>query len=430
LLPHNVKVKQTVLDYNNSKYMSDNRIRIAILSVHSSPLGQPGSGDTGGMSIYIRELTRELARQGHAADIYTRVKDPVTPEIINLAPGARQIHIPAGEPADLDKLLVYSHAPDFACAVENFRKQHDLHYDIVFSNYWISGIAGEYLQTWWQVPHAVMFHTLGAIKNAIGIGEDEPDLRIQEEKQISAYCHHIIASTEKEKGALHEYYAVPFEKISVIPCGVNLDLFKPSDRSAARKKLGWDEEKTMLFVGRIEKLKGIDLIIQSMAFLKHINPRLIIAGEDGNRPGEIEKLKNLAANLNLSSRVSFAGLVDYVKLPDYYNAADVCVFPSYYESFGLVPLESLACGTPVVATDVGDLRNIIRQGETGFVIKNADPRKLAEKIEIILADTENFRLKAGAIHSSISGLGWEKIAAAVSGEFSKLIVQEQVLAAK
>jgi D-inositol-3-phosphate glycosyltransferase len=410
------------------KYMLDNRIRIAILSVHSSPLGQPGVGDTGGMSIYIRELTRAIAKMGHVVDIYTRVQDPVTPEIIDLAEGARQIHIQAGEPADIDKLLIYNHAPDFACKVENFRKLHGLHYDVIFSNYWISGIAGEYLQAWWQVPHIVMFHTLGAVKNAIGIGEDEPDLRIQEERQIAAYCHRIIASTENEKQLLHKYYAVPLEKVKVIPCGVNLDLFQPQDQLAARAKLGLGQDKIMLFVGRIERLKGIDKIIRAMSCLsartRDITPRLIIAGEDGNRPGEIEKLKNLAAGLNLSGRVTFTGLVEYEKLPYYYNAADVCVFPSYYESFGLVPLESLACGTPVVATDVGDLRNIIRQGENGFVIKDGDPQNLAEKIEIVLTDWNKKGQDADSIRSSVLRFGWPRIAAEVSEEYSRLIINE------
>jgi D-inositol-3-phosphate glycosyltransferase len=406
---------------DTKKYMLDNRIRIAILSVHSSPLGQPGVGDTGGMSIYIRELTRAMAKLGHVVDIYTRVQDPVTPEIIDLAAGARQIHIQAGEPADIDKLLIYDHAPDFACKVENFRKLHGLHYDVIFSNYWISGIAGEYLQAWWQVPHIVMFHTLGAVKNAIGIGEDEPDLRIQEEGQIAAYCHRIIAATEHERQLLHQYYAVPLEKVAVIPCGVNLDLFHPQDQLAARAKLGLGQGKIMLFVGRIERLKGIDKIIRAMSGLKDVKPRLIIAGEDGNRPGEIEKLKNLAAGLNLTERVSFTGLVEYEKLPYYYNAADVCVFPSYYESFGLVPLESLACGTPVVATDVGDLGNIIRQGENGFVIKEGDPQNLAEKIEIVLTGWEKKGLEDNNIRASVLRFGWPRIAAAVSEECSRLI---------
>jgi D-inositol-3-phosphate glycosyltransferase len=407
--------------------MLDRPLKIAILSVHSSPLGQPGVGDTGGMSIYIRELTRELANLGNTVDIYTRCQDPVTPEIIELAPGARQIHIQAGEPADIDKLLVYSHAPDFACKVEGFRKQHDLHYDVIFSNYWISGIAGEYLQTWWRAPQVVMFHTLGAIKNAIGIGEDEPDLRIQEEKQIAAYCDLIIAATENEKHALNRYYAVPPGKVTVIPCGVNLDLFRPQDRAAARARLGQGPGKIMLFVGRIERLKGIDKIIQAMTYLKKSTPRLIVAGEDGNRPGETGKLKKLAASLGLTDRITFTGLVEYEKLADYYNAADLCVFPSYYESFGLVPLESLACGTPVVATDVGDLRHIIRTGENGFLVDSADPQSLAEKIDAILGLEGPKRLDPGAIRSSVLRFGWHKIAVAVSGECGRLIKRDPIL---
>ena len=214
--------------------MLENKLKIAILSVHSSPLGQPGVGDTGGMSIYIREVTRELVKLGHTVDIFTRVQDPVTPEIVDLYPNARQIHIPAGEPADIDKLLIYNHAPDFAYSVEDFRKLHDLQYDLIYSHYWISGIAGQYLQSWWQVPQIVMFHTLGAVKNAIGIGEDESDLRIEEERQAANYCCRIIASTESERKALNKYYNIPTEKVSVIPCGVNLNLFKPNDKDIHR----------------------------------------------------------------------------------------------------------------------------------------------------------------------------------------------------
>jgi len=401
--------------------MSDDHYKIAILSVHSSPLGQPGVGDTGGMSIYIRELARALATQGHSVDIYTRVQDRVTPEIIELAPNARQIHIQAGEPADIDKLLIYNHAPDFACRVENFRKQHDLHYDVVYSNYWISGIAGEYLQVWWGIPHVVMFHTLGFVKNSIGIGEDEPDLRLEEEKQIAGYCDHIIAATAKEKAALKLYYAVPDGKISVIPCGVNLDLFQPGDKRAARQKLGLGDGKLMLFVGRVERLKGIDKLIQSIPYIQNTRPRLLIVGEDGNRPGEIRKLKTLADNLGLADRVNFTGLVEYEKLPDYYNAADVFVFPSYYESFGLAPLESLACGTPVVVTSVGDLINIVREGETGYVLSDNEPQRLAEKIELVLKERTADEERQRAVRSSILRFGWQNIASSVVEEFKKLV---------
>jgi D-inositol-3-phosphate glycosyltransferase len=400
--------------------MPEKKYKIAILSVHSSPLGQPGVGDTGGMSIYIRELTRELARQGHGVDIYTRVQDPVTPEIIQLAHNTRQIHIQAGEPADIDKLLIYNHAPDFACQVENFRKQNDLHYDIIFSHYWISGIAGQYLQTWWRAPHIVMFHTLGSAKNAIGIGEDEPDLRLEEERQIAGYCHHIIAATEKEKLALNLYYDVPPEKVSVIPCGVNLNLFRTEDKLTARQKLGSGNGKIILFVGRIERLKGIDKLVQALPYLDDIKPGLIIVGEDGNRPGEINNLKTLAEKIGVEDSITFTGLVDYEKLPDFYNAADVFVFPSYYESFGLAPLESLACGTPVVVTDVGDLRHIVREGETGYVLPNNEPQHLAEKIKLVLAGQMPSGASAQAIRSSVTNFGWEHIAEATVEEFEKL----------
>jgi D-inositol-3-phosphate glycosyltransferase len=396
------------------------RLNIAILSVHSSPLGQPGAGDTGGMSIYIRELTRELAGQGHRVDIYTRVQDAVTPEVIDIAPGARQIHIPAGEPVDLDKLLIYAHVPDFACKVEGFRKQNGLRYDIIYSNYWISGMAGRFLQAWWRVPHMIMFHTLGTIKNFIGIGEDEPELRIAAEGQLALECDRVIASTSYEKNVLVEQYGIPTQRISIVPCGVNFDLFKPSDKVRARRRLGLAEKGIILFVGRLERLKGIDKIIRALPLLGETRPLLLVVGEDGNRMGEAENLKALAAELGVSEQVIFVGLVSYEILPDYYNAADVVAFPSYYESFGLVPLESLACGTPVVATDVGDLKNIILEGKTGFILEDNQPVHLAEKLSEVLECPLNFSLPE-EIRASISDYDWKNVAESIAEECLVLI---------
>lgn len=406
--------------------MQKSQLKIAILSVHSSPLGQPGTGDTGGMSIYIRELTQEVEKQGHMVDIYTRVQDLATPEIIKLAPHSRLIHIQAGEPADIDKLLIYSYVPDFACKVENFRKQHNLQYDLIFSHYWLSGIAGQYLQSWWHIPQIVMFHTLGAIKSAIGIGEYESELRLQAEGQLARECHRIIATTEKEKYSLHQYYEVPLEKISVIPCGVNLQLFQPMDKLKARQKLGFGDSKIILFVGRIERLKGIDKLIRAMPYLKDIKPELVIVGEDGNRQGEMDSLKNLAKKLGIADSVNFRGLVNYEELPDFYNAADVCVLPSYYESFGLVPLESLACGTPVVATNVGDLQNIIRQGENGYVLMDNQPMHLVDKIKAVLSAKGQNMAMALSIRNSITRFGWQGIANSIIKEFNEVIVRNTV----
>lgn len=381
-------------------------LKIALLCLHSSPLGQPGAGDTGGMSIYVQELTRELAKQGHLVDIFTRCREHHCVETVSLVPGARLVNIREGEPRDLDKLLVYASAPDFACKMENFRKQNDLHYDVVLSHYWISGIAGLYLQAWWQVPHLVTFHTLGFIKNSLGIGEDESELRIEEEGCISRDCTMVIASTERERRLLHDYYKVPLQKITVIPCGVNLNIFRPLDKAMSRRQLSLGDRKVMLFVGRIERLKGVDKIVEALPHLADIQPELVIVGEDGNRPGEVEVLKKLAQELKVTQSVHFRGLVPHEQLPTYYSAADVFVFPSYYESFGLVPLESLACGTPVVATAVGDLPNIIREGETGYILRDNNPQQIADRLRSILCENSSRIASAAAIRESVVSYGW------------------------
>lgn len=406
--------------------MLNNTCRIAILSVHSSPLGQPGVGDTGGMSIYIRELAKSLAKRGHVIDIFTRAQDPVTPEIIRMAPGVRLIQIRSGEPADIHKMQVYLYAPDFAIKTETFCLKNNLSYDVIFSHYWISGIAGEYLQSRWNIPHMIMFHTLGAIKNAIGIGENEPPIRLQEESRVARSCQKIIASTATERLALEKFYDVSGEKVSIVPCGVNLDLFHPANKAEARQKLGLEDGKIILFVGRIERLKGIDKIIRALPYLKDINPKLLVVGEDGNRPGEVDNLKSLSIKIGAAESVIFTGLIDYEKLPDFYNAADVCAFPSYYESFGLVPLESLACGTPVVATDVGDLKRIIREGETGFVVPDSDPQRLAEKMGQILRGTAPGIQGAAAIRVSVNSYGWTAVADSICKEICKIIQNNQV----
>ena len=410
--------------------MTEKLFNIAFLSVHSSPLGQPGLGDTGGMSIYIRELTKELANIGHKIDIFTRSQEPESPEIIEFAPGARLVHIKVGEQAGLDKLLVYNAAPDFACAVENFRKKNNLKYDLIFSHYWISGIAGRYLQVWWQVPQMIMFHTLGAIKNALGIGEDEPDLRLEEERLVAGDSRRIIASTETEKIALFRFYDVPPEKVVVLPCGVNLDQFKPQDKTAMRHKLGLGESPIILFVGRIERLKGLERVIVSLPYLSTFKPKLVIVGEDGIRPGEVQNLKLLAIKHDVTDSLVFRGLIPNEQLTEYYNAADVCIFPSYYESFGLVPLEALACGTPVIATDVGNLKNIIRNGETGYVLTDSRPQNMADKIAEVLKKTNPKLSDQQYIRSSIIPFSWAHVAQAMSRQFDNLLDTESAVATR
>jgi len=389
-----------------------------MLSAHSCPVGNLGAKDTGGMSVYIRELAHELGRQGHLVDVYTRVHDPKDPQIVNLGQNARLIHLRAGDDEAIHKLAVYPYLPDFACNLESFRKSNHLQYDLVFSHYWLSGWVGAYLQRWWDVPHIIMFHTLGAVKNSFNIGEDEPELRIETERELVRNCHHIIATTDGEKEELAGHYSTQAEKISVVPCGVNLELFRPLDKEAARQQLGFADDKIILFVGRIEPLKGAEQLLKAMPYLQNGQvPRLVIIGGDENSQYEMERLQELSRELNIEDSVNFLGLIKQERLPYFYNAADACVIPSYYESFGLVALESLACGTPVVATDVGDFKSIIRPGETGYVVADNEPPHLADKIALLLSRPGSDTESALSIRASVSRFGWPNITEEITREF-------------
>ncbi len=400
--------------------MPVNRLRIAMLSAHSCPVGKLGTKDTGGMSVYIREIACELGQQGHSVDIFTRVHDPKDRQIYELNENVRLIHLRAGEDEEIRKLAVYSYLPDFAGNLENYRRQDNLEYDLIFSHYWLSALAGVYLQQWWHVPHIAMFHTLGAVKNAIrertclALDEDELRLRIGTERDMVQRCHHIIAPTEREKQEFIRYYGAPSAKISVVPCGVNLEHFKALDKAQARQYLGLGDEKIVLFVGRIDPLKGIDKLIKALPFLRDIQGlRLLVIGGGEHSQHEIKQLRKLACNLEVENSVTFLDLVKHEQLPYFYSGADVCVVPSYYESFGLVALESLACGTPVVATDVGDFRNIIREGETGYVVKDNVPDHLAKKIALLLSRPYTDGESAQLIRATVSKFSWPNIAEAI-----------------
>ncbi len=402
--------------------MEEERLRIAIISAHSCPVGTLGTKDTGGMSVYIVELARELGKLGHTVDAYTRVHDPADPIIVELGDNARLIHIEAGEMEQIHKLAVYSYLPDFACGLEAYRKQNNLEYDIVFSHYWLSAWIGEYLQHWWEVPHVTMFHTLGVVKNSIGIGRTEPELRIATEGELARSSTHIIAPTEREKAELINQYGVTPERIGVVPCGVNPELFKPINRDEARRETGFDNGKIILYVGRIDPLKGIANLIKAIPMLEdNRDIKLAIIGGGESSREETAHLRTLAQELGVGDRIIFTGPVKQDRMPYYYSAADVCVIPSFYESFGLVALESLSCGTPIVANDVGDLRNIVREGETGYVIDSNTSSLLAEKIDLLLNKPSDEKTPPEVIRESVMGFAWVNIAMALADEFKRVL---------
>lgn len=393
-----------------------------MLSVHSCPLGKLGGRDTGGMSVYIRELAREMGRAGHAVDVFTRAHDPADPQVVELGENARVIHLQAGEVERMHKLVLYAHLADMACSAERFRKDNDLRYDLVHSHYWLSGWVGRYLRRWWNMPHVGTFHTLGAVKNAIGIGEEEPDLRVVSEKEFVTECDRIVALTESEGRDLVRYYGADPERVGVVACGVNLSLFRRMDRQAARRHLGLNGNSVALFVGRIEPLKGVDRLLQAMPALQSERDlSLVIVGGDEDSRAEMERLAGIARSLEIQGSVSFAGPVEHEDLPLYYSAADVCVVPSHYETFGLVALESLACGTPVVATRVGGMDSVVHHGENGYLVEDNSPARLADGIAAVVAARGISAQPPEAIRASVSGFGWARIAGRVVEEYARTI---------
>ena len=394
------------------------QLKIAMISYHSCPAGKLGGKDTGGMNVYIRELSQELAKRGHLIDIFTRTHQPEHKQIINFNNNIRLIHLETGIKEEIPKIAFYSCLQEFICGAENFRKSVDIQYDIIHSHYWLSGLAGKQLQTWWHIPHLFTFHTLGAAKNKTGIGEDESELRIASEREIVQSCDRIIALTDNEKKELIQYYDAVSQRISIIPCGVNLDLFKPVNKELARNELKLGNNKIILFVGRLDKLKGIEkLLIALNKITASILPSLIVVGGDDYSRNEMKELQMMTQDLGIRNRVTFVGSIIQEKLPLFYNAADICVIPSYYESFGMVALESLACGTPVLATNVGDMKNIIRSSELGYVIDDNSPGNLANKISEILSQNENYAQNIEVRRSVMAEYNWSVISDLILAEY-------------
>jgi D-inositol-3-phosphate glycosyltransferase len=393
-----------------------------MISIHSCPLGVLGGRDTGGMNVYIRELAAELAKRGHTIDIYTKAHQPQHGPPINLGQNVRIIHLETGVDEEMPKLAIYDYIQRLASGAEDFRRYNQIQYDLIHSHYWLSVLIGKQLQTLWRVPHAAMFHTLGAVKNSIGIGEYEPELRIDSEREVISICDRIIASTTKEAEDIVKHYGASPDKITVIPCGVNLDLFKPIDKEIARKELGLDHQKVILFVGRMDPLKGLEQLLTALTYIDGEKPPLlIIVGGDAHSQAQVQALQRMAKELNIEDRVTFIGSVAQSRLPLFYSASDVCAIPSYYESFGMVALESLACGTPIVANNVGGMRSIIRHSEMGRIVPDNSPQHLATEISELLCQPEDKAQHIKTRRDTISDFSWSAIADRILHEYIRLL---------
>ena len=404
--------------------------RIAIISYHTSPLASLGGAETGGLNVYVRELASELAERGHTVDVFTRRTDADSPATLPISEAgsgsslARLVQITAGPPQYEQKDLLPGYVDDFVDGVANFVAEEGVSYDIIHSHYWLSGMASEKLKARWGVPHIAMFHTLGEVKTRSRVSEREPEPRIAAETAISRNADRIVVASKDEQQLLVRYYGADAERISIVPCGVNLGLFQPIDKDEARKQLGLrQDDKILLFVGRIEPLKGVDILLGAAAQVESESDCyvLIVGGDESTREGEMEHLRDLASQLGIAERVSFMGAVDHERLPLFYNAADVCVVPSFYESFGLVALEAMACGTPVVASRVGGLSVAIRDSETGYLIPWRCPEPFAERLELLLGNEELRRQFGLAAREEVERFRWSNVAEAVLGLYAEVI---------
>jgi D-inositol-3-phosphate glycosyltransferase len=399
--------------------------RIAFLSVHTSPLSRPGSREAGGMNVYVWELARHLGRRGHKVDIFTRRQDSGLSDVVSWEVNVRVIHVTAGPEAPVAKEAVHRLLPQFLRGVAAFQQDAGESYDLIHSHYWLSAWVGQVLQGLWGVPHVVMFHSLGEAKNRARVSEHEPIHRLEVEREIAHRADRVICASEDEMEMLARLYAVPPAAVAVVPCGVDLDTFRPMNKVEVRRRLGLPSEPVVLFVGRIEPLKGIDILLRAAAQLgEDIHFCLVIVGGDETVQREKRELERLAAELGIAGRVTFLAAVDHDMLPLFYNAADVCVVPSYYESFGLVALEAMACGTPVVASRVGGLQGTVRDSETGYLIPWRCPEPFAERLELLLENEELQRNLGQSARAVAEGYAWPYIAEQVEAVYDELLAPE------
>lgn len=414
-------------------------MRIAMISYHTCPLATLGGKDTGGMNVYVRDLTRELGRLGVHVDVFTRSQDEHVPHVVHeLGYGNRVVHIPAGPEEPRSKSDIAKYIPEFAEGVLKFAADKGIAYDVIHSHYWMSGLAAEMLSdAWGGTPIVHMFHTLGEMKNRVARSEDERagDDRLNGERRVLRRANRIVVATLAEMTQLRFLYRADPTRMTVIPPGVDTGHFYPIPPDEAKRFIGLNpEDRMILFVGRIEPLKGVDTLIQAVASfdgelsgIGHPVHLAIIGGEPDvtpeNMTEEMMRLQKLCDELCMGGMVVFLGKRAQDTLPYYYSAAEVLVMPSLYESFGMVALEAMSCGTPVIASEVGGLGYLVQDGVTGYTVPDGDPEAIREKLTVLLGDS-HLRLRMGERAATYAkDYDWEKIAGEILSLYESVQVQ-------
>jgi D-inositol-3-phosphate glycosyltransferase len=395
--------------------------RVAMVSVHTSPLDQPGTGDAGGMNVYVVELSRRLAALGVEVDVITRAKSSDLPPTVEMAPGVTVRHVTAGPFEGLAKEDLPAQLCAFTAGLMRIEAVREPGwYDLVHSHYWLSGQVAWLAAERWDVPLVHTMHTMAKVKNLTLAEGDAPEPVAREigEAQVVDAADRLVANTDEEAKSLVELYDADPARVVTVPPGVDLDLFRPGSSLDARRRLGLPADAAvLLFVGRIQPLKAPDVLLRAVARLLEVKPELadrlvvaVVGGLSGSGLTHPDSLTGLTSALGLSDLVRFTDPVPQPSLADWYRAADLTVVPSYSESFGLVAIESQACGTPVVATAVGGLRTAVRDGVSGVLVESHSPGDYARVIGDLLTNDDRRRaLGRGAI-THASGFSWSATA--------------------
>lgn len=394
--------------------------RVAVLSLHTSPLAQPGTGDGGGMNVYVRELVSALAQAGVHCRVYVRRWSEDLEPVVQVEPGFEVVHVDAG-PMELSKEELEGYVEEFADGVakdcETFAP------DVIHANYWLSGIAGQILKRRLNLPLVTTFHTLARVKAEMG--DPEPERRAKAEAGVISCADAVLANCTPEAEQLVTHYNAPAERIEIVPPGVDHAFFSPGNQAGARSAIGASDVPLLLFVGRLQPLKGADVAINTLAKLDRKDSELWIVGGASGREGdsEVDRIHSLVSDLGLTERVRFIKPQPHHLLSTYYRAADVCLVPSRSESFGLVALEAAACGTPVVASAVGGLLTLVEHGRTGYLIEGRDPADYAIRVNEILRDPVWARRLSVSAAAKANTYTWSTSAARLRRLYSDLTVR-------
>ncbi|MDB5192624.1 MAG: glycosyl transferase group 1 [Segetibacter sp.] len=410
--------------------------KIAFISEHASPLASLGGVDSGGQNVYVAELSKHLASLGYEIDIYTRWDSRSVQKVVYWKPGIRVVHVKAGPIKVIEKEDLLQYMPAFKDDMVNFIKQNSLNYALVHANFYMSALVASWIKTELSIPFVVTFHALGIVRQ-IFQGKDDrfPTERIEIEREIALNADTIIAECPQDQDDLIKYYDAPLERVTIIPCGFSASEFYPMDKRSARKFVKLDtNEKILLQLGRMVPRKGVDNVVRALGKLKNSSQkyRLVVVGGETDNPDplscpEIARLQKIADEEGVSDKVTFVGRKNRDQLKYYYNASDVFISTPWYEPFGITPLEAMACGTPVIGSNVGGIKYSVVDGKTGYLVPPNDADSLAKKVEGLLTDQNRLEeMQHACIKRVNTYFTWAKVATQVAALYKKIQVPSLV----